>query len=316
MPVEIHYPKNRDEWLALRRQDVTASVAAAVLGAHPYATKYGLWAEKTGRVSGEVEETEAMDRGNLLEPVVVTMLSRREPTWTIIYKNDRAYYRDPDRRMGATPDAFVQIPGRPGRGNLQIKTASEDAFKKYWLDPDTGDIVPPAWIAVQAIQEAKLSGCSYAIVAVLVMTWRGNLRLYDTEVPLHEKLWTRLEAEVCTFWSVIEQGKEPDIDWGRDGGTVLEVYSDSCVDKRDLSADVELDTLIGTYKSLKEAAADHTKKADAIKPQIVHALGNSEAGFTAGWEIVARTQERAAYTVAAGTSRPLRIKARNGATAK
>lgn len=310
MTVETHYPKNREEWLALRRQDVTASVAAAVLDAHPHVTKYSLWAEKTGRVSGEVEETEAMERGNLLEPVAVTMVSRRHPDWTVIYKNDRAYYRDPSHRIGATPDAFVQTPGRSGLGNLQIKTASEDAFRKYWQDPDTGDVVPPTWIAVQAIQEAKVTACSYAMVAVVVVTWRGNLRLHEVEIPLHEKLWGRLLDGVEKFWALADGGGEPPIDWTRDGEVVLDVYDSSYIDRRDLTSDIDLDGIVGRYKALKEQAAQAAKQADTLKPQIIYALGNSEAAVTAGWEITARTQDRAAHTVKASTMRPLRIKPR------
>ncbi|MER9961681.1 YqaJ viral recombinase family protein [Mesorhizobium sp. M0045] len=310
MTVQILYPSDREQWLKFRQQDVTASVAAAVLGAHPYTTPYGLWAEKTGRVSGDVDETEAMERGNLLEPVAVAMVNKREPDWRVFYANDRAYYRDPDLRIGATPDAFVEIPGRPGRGNMQIKTASEAAFRDFWQDSDTGDIVPPTWIAVQAITEAKLTGCDYAIVAVVVVTWRGNLRLHLVDIPLHEKLWRRLTVAVDHFWSIVEDGSEPDIDWKRDGAAVLEVYSNSFLDRRDLSAERDLDVLVGKYKSLKEAEAQAKREADVLKPQIIYALGNSEAGFTAGWEITARTQDRAAYEVRASTMRPLRIKPR------
>lgn len=310
MTVQVLYPSDREQWLQFRQQDVTASVAAAVLGAHPYTTPYGLWAEKTGRVSADVEETEAMERGNLLEPVAVAMVNKREPDWRVFYANDRAYYRDPDLRIGATPDAFVEIPGRPGRGNLQIKTASEAAFQDYWQDPDTGDIVPPTWIAVQAITEAKLTSCDYAMVAVVVVTWRGNLRLHLVDIPMHERLWTRLKTAVAEFWAMVDSGGEPDIDWKRDGAAVLEVYSNSFLDRRDLSTDRDLDVLVGKYKSLKEAEAQAKRQADVLKPQIIYALGNSEAGFTAGWDITARTQDRAAYEVKASSMRPLRIKPR------
>ncbi|TIR23982.1 MAG: endonuclease [Mesorhizobium sp.] len=315
MTVETHYPRDREEWLALRQHDVTASVAASLLGIHPYKTPYGLWAEKTGRVREDTEETEAMERGNLLEPVAVAMLAKRQPTWDIIYKNNRAYYRDADQRIGATPDAFVRIPGRLGLGNLQIKTASEDAFRKYWLDSDTDEVVPPTWIAVQAIAEAKLTGCAYAMVAVVVVTWRGNLRLYVVDIPLHEKLWTRLVTEVGKFWALVGDGGEPPIDWQRDGEVVLDVYDSSYIDRRDLTSDTDLDGIVGRYKALKEKAAEATKQADVLKPQIIYALGNSEAGFTAGWEITARTQDREAYTVKASTMRPLRIKPRKSADA-
>lgn len=310
MTIEIIRPANRDAWLAARQQDVTASVAAAVLDVHPYTTAYQLWAEKTGRIQPDTEESEAMERGNLMEPVAIEMLRKRRPDWIVRYENDRAYYRDPERRIGATPDAFVEIPGRFGTGNLQIKTAAEAAFREFWLDPDTHEVVPPTWIAVQAITEAKLTGCDYAVVAVVVITWRGTFKLHLIDIPLHDRLWTRLKSAVAEFWTVAAGGGEPPIDWTRDGPTVVDVYSNSFVDRRDLSGDTDLDILVGRYKRLKEAEADAKKQADVLKPQIIYALGNSEAGFTADWEFTARTQHREAYEVRASSTRVLRVKPR------
>jgi predicted phage-related endonuclease len=45
MTIQIIRPADRQAWLAARSKDVTASVAAAVLGAHPYTTPYALGRE-------------------------------------------------------------------------------------------------------------------------------------------------------------------------------------------------------------------------------------------------------------------------------
>ena len=47
------------------------------------------------------------------------------------------YWRDPETRLGATPDAFIARPDRDGPGTLQIKTVSEDAWRQQSMDPDT-----------------------------------------------------------------------------------------------------------------------------------------------------------------------------------
>ena len=36
MSIETLEPTDREHWLALRREDVTASAVGALLGAHPY----------------------------------------------------------------------------------------------------------------------------------------------------------------------------------------------------------------------------------------------------------------------------------------
>lgn len=309
--IEIVRPVDRAAWLAARSQDVTASVAAAVLNAHPYTTQYRLWAEKTGRSSPDDDEpTDAMKRGVYLEPVGVAMLRDEQPAWTVEYYADNTYYRDPACRIGATPDAFATAPGRPGRGCVQIKSTTEDAFRQYWLDPDTHEVVPPTWIALQAITEARLTDCAWACVAVVVITWRGTLRLHVVDIPLRERHWSALRTAVAEFWRVAASGEEPPVDWERDGSTVLDVYREVELDRRDLTADAELDRLAAQYRRSSAERAAHQKICDSIKPRIIHALGNSAAGLTASFEITAIAQERAAYVAKASSSRVLRIKDR------
>ncbi len=315
MTIEIIRPADRAAWLAARQQDVTASVASALLGAHPYTTPYSLWAEKTGRLSPDTEETEAMERGNLMEPVVVAMIRKRHPDWSVTYENDRAYYRDPALRIGATPDAFLAHPDLFGTGICQIKTASESAFRDFWTDPDTGDIVPPTWIAVQAITEAKLTGCAWACVAVVVITWRGALQLHVVDIPMHDRLWKRLVAKVAEFWATVDAGGEPDPDWLRDGPAVLDVYRDSEPNRRDLTADPALDQLVADYKAAKEQEAGFAALANQIRPRLIAALGNAEQGETANWLISARTSHRDSYVVKPSSRRVLSVKKRENFSA-
>lgn len=305
MSIEIIRPADRVSWLAARQKDVTASVAASLLGVHPYVSPYALFMEKTGRLSPDDGETEAMERGNLMEPVVVAMIRKRFPDWTVTYENDRAYYRDPARRIGATPDAFLERPDRAGTGNCQIKSASEEAFKQFWLDPDTGDVVPPTWIAVQAITEAQLTGCAWACVALVVITWRGTFQLHIIDIPIHLRLWNRIITKVDEFWTMVASGEEPDPDWQRDGDVVMDVYRDSMPERRDLSGDDSIDTAVAEYRACKEAASAATKLADSLRPIIIRALGNAEIGLTANWEVSARTSFRNA-----SQSRVLRVKPR------
>lgn len=310
MTVEIIRPENRGTWLAARKFDVTASVAGALLDVHPHLTKYQLWADKTGRSSLDDEETDAMARGRYLEPVGVAMLRDKRPDWRVEYAGDNTYYRDGSRRIGATPDAFGYRPDAAGKGIIQIKSAAEAAFRDHWFDHDTHDVIPPDWILVQASIEAHLTGATWAVVAVVVVTWRGNLRLHVVDVPLRPKLWERILRDVASFWALVEAGGEPPIDWSRDGGAVLDVYRSSELDRRDLTGNADLDTAIAAFVDKRRAGNALLKDADAIKPQIIHALGNSSAGLTDGWEIDAPTVRRGAYQVKETEYRSLKIKPR------
>lgn len=296
MPVEIIYPADKGAWLAARNLDVTASVAAALLGdgIHPYVSYYQLWAEKSGRASRPEtdEQNEAMERGELLEPVAVELVRRRYPDWTVTYRNDRAYYRNPAIRIGATPDAFVEIPDVVGAGNLQIKTASERSFREQWLDPDTQEITPPLWICVQAINEAKLTGCTFTKVALLVITWDARLKLQVLDVPLHDRLWTRLKVAVAEFWKLVESGVEPDPDWSRDVAAVIDVHRETLPFRKDLTGDPEIDLQCDIFLAEGKTVRSARERGERARAGILQRLGTAEAAFTSRWNIAAPVNQR------------------------
>jgi len=305
MPVEIIRPANRQAWLDARRRDVTASQAACLLGVHPYTTAYGLWAEKSGRVAGDDSDNPVLRRGRLLEPVVIEMLREDRPDWTIEYRRDNAYYRMVEDRIGATPDAFATRPDIFGTGTVQVKTVADDKFRREWLDSETGDVVLPLWIAVQAIVEAELTGSTWACVAVMVIGRGIDLQVVD--VPLNTRVMHRLRREVREFWRMVDEGIEPSIDWNRDGAAVAAVYRDSMPDRKDLTAVGDLDAKVTEFMRAKDAARIETIVIERIRPFILHALGSAEAAFTKNWNITARTSVRVGPNGQPVKSRALRV---------
>jgi len=61
---------SRAEWLEQRRQGIGASDAAVILGLTKWKSPMGLYAEKTGLVPMGQEETDLLEWGNRLEPVI------------------------------------------------------------------------------------------------------------------------------------------------------------------------------------------------------------------------------------------------------
>lgn len=304
MTIEIIRPTSREAWLELRKQDVTASQAAALLGVHPYATAYQLWGEKTGRAS-EREQNAGMKRGLLLEPIVAQLVREERPEWLLQYPLNSTYYRDPARRIGATPDAFATVQGEGSLGIVQFKTASDWAWKK-WLDPDTREVVLPLWIAVQAIIEAELTGATWAAVAVLVV---GHaIEMYIIDIPLHAGIMSAIDKAVANFWDIIERGGHPPIDWLKDGAAVLDHLRDSDGSRADLSENSDFDELVAKYVAAKAEARKYERDAEELKPQIVHALGNADIGETLEWLVSAKTTHRKGYTVEPTSFRALRCK--------
>ena len=302
--IESIVPDSRNHWLALRSNDITASAAGALFGVHDYQTPFGLWALKTGRAPEGANETAAMKRGRLLEPVVIDLVRDERPDWKIS-PNGGVYYRDPAARLGATPDAFIDAPDRDGRGVLQIKTTERSVFARKWVG-DGGAIEPPIWIAMQALIEAELTGSKWAAVAV--MTVGFGLDLHIVEVPMTPGLMDTVRAKVAEFWRMVDEGREPPADYARDGAALAQVYAHDDGSTIDLAGDNELTFLLEERARLSAERKAHDERLDVIRNEIIAKIGPHASATLNGWIISAKTITKKPYTVTPKPYRDIRPK--------
>jgi hypothetical protein len=267
--VEKHAITSREQWLALRKRDVTASAAGALLGVHPYVSAYGLWALKSGIIDEDPEETQPMRRGRLLEPVAVEVLREERPNWKLTYPVG-TYYREPESRIGATPD--VEAVDEAGRfGVVQIKSVEPSIFRKKWRDEE-GTLSPPLWIMCQAIVEAYLTGATWAAVGALVVG--HGIEIAVVMVPIHGGIIARLKDEVRSFWYSVENGRAPDPDLHRDAALIEKIFNPTGP-RVDLSKDNELAGIVDKRKkrlAYIRKAEDSTKE---LRVSIIRKLGNA-----------------------------------------
>lgn len=307
IPIEDHAA-----WLAMRKSDVTASVVAALLGqgVHDYMTAYELYDLKTGGASEDPEETGPMRRGRLLEPVAVQLLREQQPTWKITHNSGpgAVYLRDPSIRLGATVDVFVEDPER-GPGIVQVKSVEGSVYNRKWRDPDTNELRPPLWIAVQSITEAHLAGAKWAAVAPIVVGFGIDLPVI--EVPVHQGIIARIREAVTAFWSMVEAGERPAPDYGKDGALIARQYADDNGETVHLTGNriVECVALRAGLTEIEKAGADAEKERKQLDTEILHALGDAAVGILPdGTEISAKTVRRGSYTVQPTSYRPIKIK--------
>jgi putative phage-type endonuclease len=305
MTVEIIRPADRAQWLAARAKDVTASTAAALLGIHPYTSAFELWAEKTGRKGAEDDDNPVLRRGRVLEYAAVDMIREDHPDWKVTHSFNNRYFRDPGARLGATPDCFVRRPDRKGQGIIQIKTASDFSVKQ-WIDPETKEITPPLWVAVQATIEADLTNSAYAMVALLVVG-RG-IELHMIDIPVVPDLMRRIRGEVADFWRVTAAGGHPDADWKRDGALIEELYEPNG-NIVDLSNDNMLPEICDEKARIASEKGVIEKRLKEIKAELLDKMaGASAARIADGRVITAKTVERAGYEVKPTSYIDVRIK--------
>lgn len=287
--------ENREQWMGLRGQDITASVAGALFQEHQYATRYGLYLEKAGLAAPQEEVAPVVTedsivlppilRGTLFEKTAIEMVRLLKPEWSVFAAND-AYYRMPAARIGATPDVFATRPDLPGLGIIQVKTTDGLIFRKKWVNED-GEIEIPAWIAIQAIVEAKLTGASWACVALMIGGINTELKLFD--IPIHDGVWARLVEEVSDFWRRVEERDPPDVDYARDGYLITSTYDAKDGVEADWSADNRMPALLderATLKATEKAGADAEKRRKELDAEILVKLGGASVGRVSDGRLV------------------------------
>jgi len=287
---------SREEWLAWRRQDLTASDIGAVVGCDEYKSALGVFSDKLGLT--QVTQSAIMQRGIWLEHAARAAIIDSYPELRVIAPN--VYIRDTDCRLGATPDCLAEDENIPGLINIQIKSVSRPVFERW-------QGTPPMAYTLQTAAEGLLTDARTSYLAAFVIsTYEASLHLF--EVPRHDGAEIRIRQIARDFWTDLEAGRMPKVDFKRDAETVAALYSlptpDSSVD---LSASNRIGACLEEREEIKARIKADSETVAALDTEIKAELGEIETGFLPGWRITWKSQTRKAYTVPESTSRVLRV---------
>lgn len=303
--IEVRTITSQDEWLRWRREDVTASGAPALLGAHPYQTAFGLFLEKTGQEKPK-EESGPLRRGRLMEGPALQILREDYPDYT--FERANTYHRDPALRFGATPDIIAMHPKR-GKGVVQVKSVAPQVFRAHWQRED-GIIEPPLYAICQAICEHHLvDDAEWCAVAPIVVGFGVECPLI--EIPLDKnapRLLANMKDAIADFWKSVKDGKAPEFDYEKDGERIAALYGISNGQTIDLSRDNRIGELLTEDDKQKEIEKAATEKRKAIKAEVLAKMGAAEVAYHPEWDLTFKTQERRAYEVKATSFRVMRAK--------
>lgn len=304
--IDLDTEAGRAKWLALRRQDVTASTIGALFGCHPYQSAYGLYVEKTGLETPPTNNA-MLEWRLMLESAVAVAVARQKPGWRIVKATE--YIRDTELRIGATPDFLIEGDPR-GLGVLQAKTIAPSAYKRHWPDGQ-----PPFWIALQNATELMLEyEAAFGAVAGLVID-PFKCECAITEIPRHEGVEDRIREAVAKFWADVEAGREPPPDYAIDGKLIASLYPDEKPLKTiDLSGSNHLPVILAERADLKARIKKDEHRVDEIDAEVKFAMGDAEIAKLADFVITLKTQERKAHQVKASRFRKLNISDNRPAT--
>jgi predicted phage-related endonuclease len=318
-PNNILHPASREEWLALRQGLTGCSEVAALIGVHPWLTLAQLWAIKSGRLDPDPENP-AMRRGRYLEETALRILADEKPDWHVTPNPmpGGSFFSDPDNRLGATPDAFA---GKPPdileTGLIQVKSVAPHTFKREWLNDGhgpgaAGEVDIPLHVTVQTLMEMHLTGCTWAVVAALVVDSGITLHVLDVK-PIDGLIETLIEKN-REFWRFVESGTRPPLDYERDGALIARLNSGASDKTLDLSGDNAFIDAVNEHAACSHDITLLNKRKARAEAEIRDKLGDASGAAAGDFFVSAKIVNRAAHQVAATTYRQLRIKYR-GASA-
>jgi predicted phage-related endonuclease len=290
---------DREQWPKLRRQDVTASVVAATMGLHPYCSRLALFKEKSGLELAE-QRNAMLEWRLLLEPVVAAAVAKQRPNWRIVKATE--YLRDPDARIGATPDFYIEGDPR-GLGVLQAKTAAPASFKKEWTDDS-----PPFWIALQNATELMLepNAAFGAVACLLIDPWDCVCPIY--EIPRHAGVEAKIRSGVADFWEMVDWGEEPAPDYKMDADLLAALSPEPVPLKSvDLSGDNYLPALLDERSALMAQIREAEARRCEIDAEIKHKMEDAEIGTAGGYTIKFKHEPRKGCIIQPSNPRVLRI---------
>jgi hypothetical protein len=250
-----------------------------------------------------------MERGTFLEERGIELARMLRPEWSIVSNSIPGGRVFVDREIGisCTPDAFVTLPGGQTAA-LQIKSVEPMIFRNTWkLD---GAVEPPLWIALQALQDATLSGADRAFVGAMVIGF--NVDFHLIEVPMHTAAMAKVRAAVKDFWRRVAENDPFPADYARDGAIISALYAEDDGGETDLSGNARIAELLPLREALKARESDGNeaaKERKVIDAEIIHALGNASRGRLADGRVIeAKTVNRKPYAVAASSYRSVKVK--------
>lgn len=189
---------SREEWLKWRKRGIGGSDVSCLLGINKWKSEIQLWLDKTNQTNEPAEENEAMQWGNIMEPIIRNHFAEvmKKPVVEV-----KAMLQHPEYPyMLADVDGLtVDDAGNPAI--LEIKTASE--YKRSEWEEDI-----PTYYQTQVQHYLCVTGVAKAYVAVLI---GGNsFKVYEVDADMEiQSMLIVLEQE---FWNKVQNMIRPEMD--------------------------------------------------------------------------------------------------------
>lgn len=272
---------------AIRSQHLTASEIPALFGVDEYRSAADLWLVKTGQLEPD-DMGEAASIGHMLEPALLDW-AEVQIGFPLTRRNALRVHRD--GVLSCTYDALVV--DRPEC--VQAKTTgilNPVANKDEWGEAGTDQV--PDRVIMQVQAEMAVTDLQLAWVPVLI----GGRGRFLFKVERHQAIIDEILAECESFWRVnVEKGVPPA------GTPRLETLAR--VRRTEGKCVAIDDDLADLYFKLDADAKESADARDAVKAQLINAMGDGEVAIFSRGQFTYKQQDGRTSIDAAALSRDL-----------
>lgn len=267
----------REDWLAVRKQGIGSSDAAAAVGLNPYKSQLELWLEKTGRdtslpkIDPNDEESPAY-WGNILEPIVATHYTKRSGHRV---RRINAVLQHPNPKLPwMLANIDREIIGADDVQILECKTAGING-SRLWKEG------VPEYVQLQVMHQLAVTGKQAADVAVLL----GGQHLEIHRIERDESMIARLIDLERLFWDYVVSDTPPPADGTASAEAALRcLYPEDNGQTLDFSQHTELVSTYLELKSIRETITQQETREAQLKQVLQQAMGAAtRAEFTEGY---------------------------------
>jgi putative phage-type endonuclease len=261
----------REQWLAARRDGITATDVVKIMGLTQYGTLLDVYRDKTaGDFWADDEMSEAAAWGIDLEDVVAQSWAERHG---LKVRRVGLLARDGDDWARASLDRLVYgcdlTVGMRGSCGLEVKT------RNAWVLADWQQGVP-ADVVAQCQWQMFVAGLDHIHVAALV----GGQRLVDHVVHQDEAETAHLLARASHLWACVQAGEFPPFDpatWTVD-------MLDEAMPNREGAVEVDPSLIadVEAYRYCTTEIAALSKDKEAARDRLILALGAGDTALIGG----------------------------------
>lgn len=272
MKSEIIETKNKEEWLRARAEDVTSTEISALFGFSPYVTEFELYHNKLNKVIVGGFDDERVRWGSRLEESIAYGIAE-DQKWKVQPK--KHYIRLSEERLGSSFDFEIEDP----KSILEIKNVDSLQFKDRWI-VDGDEVQAPPHIEMQLQHQMLVSGLKSAIIGALI----GGNRVVLIERALDDLVAEEILKRAKRFWDRIKNQETPEPNFERDAKFIVNLMN-RAKEGSVIQADANLESLVLLYKEQSEMEKKAAAEKQAIKAQILMAIGEAEKVLGDGWSL-------------------------------